>query len=92
MQNTINLYSVENNDISIFLEKYFNTTNIPKTKIWSMEYKNPVEMVDLIGVFLENTDKYHINMWISIDEGIYINITNQNGEKIIRYLFERYPY
>ena len=92
MHNTINLYSVEDNEISTFLEKFFNTTNMPKTKKWSKEYPNPVEMVDLIGVFLDNKEKYNINMWISIDQGVYINITNDNGEKIIRYLFERYPY
>ena len=49
-------------------------------------------MNDIIGAFIENNDKYKINMWISLDKGIYINVTDYNADKIIRYIYERFPY
>ena len=49
-------------------------------------------MADMIGVFIENNDKYQINMWISLDKDLYINITEHNADEVIRYLYERFPY
>ena len=40
----------------------------------------------------DNNDKYDLGVWISIDKNIFINITELNLDKIIRYLYERYPY
>ena len=31
-------------------------------------------------------------MWISMDEGLFINVTDSNADSIIKYLYERYPY
>ena len=49
-------------------------------------------MTDIIGVFIENHDKYKINMWISLDKDVLLNITDNNADEIIRYIYERYPY
>ena len=49
-------------------------------------------MADIIGVFIENKEDYYINMWVSLDEDVLINVTNNNADEIIRYLYERYPY
>ena len=47
-------------EIPIFLRKYFNETcDIENKKVWEKEYENPVEMADLIGIYIENNDKYH---------------------------------
>ena len=93
MSVSVNLYSKKENEISRFL-KSFNNLNKDNKKIleWEKEYKNPIEIADIIGVFIDNNDKYDINMWVSLDENFFINVTEYNAEKIIRYLFERYPY
>ena len=91
MKPKITLYSVNNKEIPKFLYKYYNK-KFKSSKEWEHEYENPIEMADMIGVFLENNDKFNIAMWISLDNDIYININNYNGDKIIRYLFERYPH
>ena len=49
-------------------------------------------MADMIGVFIENNEKFDITMWVSIDKGLFINITENNADKVIRYLYERFPY
>lgn len=91
MKTKISLYSVSDNEIPDFLCKYYNKP-FENLKEWEKEYENPIDMTDIIGVFLDNNDKFRINMWVSLDPDIYININDYNGDKIIRYLFERYPY
>ena len=91
--NTINLYSSIENEISQFLNKFNSENNIPANTLeWEKTYSNPIEMADIIGVFVDNSDKFKINMWVSIDEGFWMNITNYNANNIIKYLYERFPY
>ena len=63
-----------------------------KSLSWKKDFYNPVDISELIGAFVDNLDVYDINMWISLDENIFIKITPSNADNIIRYLFERYPY
>ena len=89
----VNLYSTNQGEIEKFLTSFFNKKIQLKNKLkWNRNFENPIEMNDLIGTFIENNDKYKINMWISLDKGIYINVTDHNADKIIRYIYERYPY
>lgn len=99
MKAYIKLYSNYKNEISNFLNLFYNKSpkdilNLEDNSIleWQKDYENPIEIADIIGIFIENNDKFKINMWISLDKGVLINITNTNADQIIRYLFERYPY
>lgn len=96
MKTTVNLYSQRNGEISRFLTNFYNNNdgiNVQNDMLkWNNSYDNPIEISDIIGVFVDNNDKYDINMWISLDDNIFINVTSSNSDKIIRYLFERYPY
>ena len=90
---SVNLYSTKENEISKFLNKFYDDKEkIVENKTWYKEYQNPVEMADIIGVFIDNNEKFQINMWVCLDEGFLLNVTEYNADKIIRYLFERYPY
>lgn len=93
MSVVVNLYSKKNNEIYRFLQD-FNREDIKDKNAleWTKEFKNPIEIADIIGVFMDNNDKYGINMWISLDKDFSINVTDSNVDQIIRYLFERYPY
>ncbi len=90
----VNLYSTKDNEISRFLNSYNNKEDIQdKSSLeWKTEFKNPIEIADIIGVFIDNNEDYDINMWISLDKDFFINVTDNNADQIIRYLFERYPY
>ena len=93
MNTVVSLYSEKNDEIKKFLSSFFEKEiNIDDPLTWSMKYENPVEMADIIGTFIENNDRFSINMWVSLDKGVFVNITDNNADKIIRYLFERYPY
>lgn len=90
---SVNLYSTENGEIQRFLTSYYNKKIEIKNDLkWNTNFENPIEISDIIGTFVENNDKYKINMWISIDKGVYINVTQHNVDKIIRYIYERFPY
>lgn len=90
---TVKLRSHKKNEINKFLSKFYNTEmNIPEKLNWQQTYKNPIEISDIIGAFIDNSDSYDLKMWISLDKDIYINISDSNGDKVIRYLFERFPY
>ena len=93
MNTIINLYSMQNNEIPRFLEKFYEKDFVLDNNLeWEKVYENPIEMADIIGVFIENKEDFDINMWVSIDSGFFINVTKNNADQIIRYLFERFPY
>lgn len=93
MNTQINLYSSKENEIERFLEKFYNKKVVLENKLeWKKNYTNPIEMAEIIGAFIDNNDKFRINMWISIDEGFSINVTDNNANQIIKYLYERFPY
>ena len=92
MNTIVSLYSQTNQEIANFL-KSFNNINVDNNLLeWKKEFENPIEIADIIGVFIDNNEKYKINMWISLDKGFFLNVTEHNADQIIRYLFEMYPY
>ena len=90
---SVNLYSEKLGELNNFLSKFYNTNlEIYNDLSWEKKYNNPIEMAEIIGVFLDNIDDYFINMWICLDKNVYINVNEKNGNDIIKYLYERYPY
>ena len=89
----VRLQSKKKGELNKFLSKFYDTNlEIEAENKWLKEYKNPVEITDLIGVFIDNINKYDIKMWINLDKDIYIKISEQNADTVIKYLFKRYPY
>lgn len=90
---SVNFYSDIKGEINKFLSKYYDTQlDIENSLKWEKEYKNPVELAEIVGTFIDNNEKYKINMWISLDNGIFINVTDNNVNQLIKYLYERFPY
>lgn len=97
MDCVVKLYSNYDNEINRFLKAFLSSNvsivdNDSNILEWEKKYQNPIEMVDIIGTFIENNDKFKINMWIGLDKDIFINVTDVNADKIIRYIYERYPW
>ena len=93
MLESVNLYSTKSGEIKNFLETFLEVPiTLDDNLSWTKKYNNPIEIVDIIGSFIDNNYKYNIGMWISLDPGILINITDYNADLIIRYMFERFPY
>lgn len=92
MNTVVSLYSENKKEISKFLKSFNNTKINNDTLEWKKEFENPIEIADIIGVFIDNNENFKINMWVSLDTGFFLNVTEHNADQIIRYLYERYPY
>ncbi len=90
---TINLYSNKKGELNRFLSSFYNTDlEIENNLNWENKYKNPIELADLIGTFVDNNDDFNITMWICLDKDLFIRVTEKNANDIIKYLYERFPY
>ena len=95
MQAVVRLYSVLSGEIKRFLFRFYSDSNLDvedNLKEWQKDYPNPIEIVDIIGAYVENVDDFNLSMWVSLDEGVLIKVTEDNGDELIRYLYERFPY
>ena len=93
MSAIIDIYSEKPNEIKNFIDKFYeDDITVENDLQYEIIFDNPVVVSDIISAFIDNNDKYNINMWLSLDKDVFINVTEHNADKIIRYLFERYPY
>ena len=90
---TVNIYSNKKGELNKFLSRFYNTNlDIENSLKWEKESANPVELAEIIGIFVDNSDDYVLNMWLSLDKDVFVNVTSENADSIIRYLYERFPY
>lgn len=90
---SVNLYSESSEELKRFLSSFYNSSfNINNNLNWGHKYENPIEITEIIGVLVDNFEDFKIMMWVSLDKGVYIHVTKENADKLIRYLYERYPY
>jgi len=93
MSTIVNLYSSKKGEISKFLTNFYNQNISLKNDLkWEKTFENPIELADIVGIFIDNKDLYNMNMWVSLDEDAFIYVSEDNADKLIRYLYERYPY
>lgn len=90
---SVNLLSEDSYELEKFLSSFYNSSfDINDNLNWEHKYSNPVELAEIIGAYVDNLDNFNIVMWISLDKGVYINVTTDNADSLIKYLYERYPY
>ena len=89
------LFSTNIHSVETFLKNFYKDKPLPNVSIfenYKISFENPIEMSDILSAIIDNNDKYSINMWISLDEGLFININDGNADQVIRYIYERYPW
>ncbi len=88
----VNLFSESTKSLEKFLNLFYSKKiKLNKELAYEESFENPIEMIELISTIIDNNDKFDIGIWISIDKNLFINVTESNLDKIIRYLLERYP-
>ena len=93
MNTILNLYSEKKGEIKKFLDLYYSDNfQLENALFWKKEFKNPIDMIDIMSCFVDNNHRFSINLWISLDKDVYICIGDYNINNIIKYLYERYPY
>jgi len=89
--NTINLFAEKSQILNEFIQKFYEINYNSENLKYERKYENPIDMIEIISTLIDNNEKYQIGIWMSIDENVFINITENNLDKIIKYLLERYP-
>ena len=90
---SISLVSEQNNVINNFLTNFFDNkiTADADTYEWDYSLQNNLESIDLISCLMDNIDLYpSLNLWISFDPNLFIKVKEDNYEKIIKYIANRY--
>ena len=88
------LYSNKTGEINNFLNKFYNSNVVvsDNSLSWKKDFPNPIEISEIVAAFSDNQNNFDINMWISLDENVFIKVSPSNVNIIIKYIFERYPY
>lgn len=90
---TVKLYSKFENEIDKFLKLFSGEDfDLENKNFWKKEFESPIEIIDIATVFADNKQKFKANMWISLDKDIYISISENNINQIVKYIYERFPY
>lgn len=90
---SVNLYSEKNGELNRFLSRFYNSNfDVQNNLSWEKKYANPIELAEIIGVFIDNDDCYDLSMWICLDKNVFVRVTSENADNIIKYLYERFPY
>ena len=88
----VNINSSKNGEINKFLSKFYNHNLKLKENNWEKKFSNPIEIAELIGVYIDNSDDFDISFWLSLDDGVIVKVDSSNANEIIKYLYERFPY
>ena len=88
----VNINSSKNGEINRFLSKFYNHNLKLKENNWKKNFSNPIEIAEIIGVYIDNSDEYDISLWLSLDDGVIVKVDSSNANEIIKYLYERFPY
>lgn len=90
---SVKIYSEVEGEIDKFLNLFYqNNVENSNQLFWKKEFDNPTQIVDIISAFIDNKDKINANIWISLDKDIFICVTENNINDLIKYIYERFPY
>ncbi len=90
---SVHLYSQKKDELNKFLSHFYNTNlDLGDSLNWEKKYANPVELAEIVGTFIDNYEDYALSMWICLDKNVFIHVTQENADDIIKYLYERFPY
>ena len=93
MSVTVHLYSQKKGELNKFLSRFYNTNFDMENRLsWEKKYANPIELADIVGTFIDNYEDYALRMWICLDKNVFVHVTQENANDIIKYLYERFPY
>ncbi|MGN1298642.1 MAG: hypothetical protein ACI4UE_01495 [Candidatus Scatovivens sp.] len=93
MSFSVNIYSNKKGEIRRFLEEFYSKKLILDNELsWNKDFDSPFDIIDLISCFIDNKDSFELNIWISLDKNVFIAITENNINELIKYIYERYPY
>lgn len=89
---TVNLVSNTQGTLKNFLNSYFQKDSRIDDDVieWVNVFNKPLEAIDIITAALDNLQTFDLNLWISMDAGLMIEITEKNVNEIIKFMIFRF--
>ena len=87
---TVSLITNQKEELNRFLRTYYEKNmNIQKeTFKWSLMCHSPLECLDLVTTAIDNNDKYHMQVHISMPE-LEAVINDENINEFVKYIYYR---
>lgn len=93
MAYTVKIYSEIEGEIEKFLNLFYkNDFNLSNKLFWKKDFDTPLQAIDILSAFIDNKDKFNANLWASLDKDVFICVTENNINDLIKYIYERFPY
>jgi hypothetical protein len=82
----VSLRSEKMGEIRKFLQNYFEKPVYMDEDVekWIYVYKRPMDAVDIISTVIDNNDKYDMNIYVQLDNGVVHPVTYENHNDIIK--------
>lgn len=93
MAYTVKIYSEIEGEIEKFLNLFYEDNyQIADKLFWKKDFKDATKIIDILSAFIDNKDKFNANIWTSLDKDVFICVTENNINELIKYIYERFPY
>ena len=85
MGTIVRLYSNIQGEIDKFLQEFYGSSFAKEADLeWEKIFDNPIEIVDIIGAFVENSDIYKISIDYNPNEDVKKDFISEYGNAIFR--------
>lgn len=93
MAYTVKIYSEIEGEIEKFLNLFYQDNyEISDKLFWKKDFEDATKIIDILTAFIDNKDKFNANIWTSLDKDVFICVTENNINELIKYIYERFPY
>lgn len=88
----VNLLSSNEGTLKNFLDSFFEKNSKLDEDVveWIGIYNKPLEAIDMMTAVIDNTEKYDIRLRVSMDAGLLVDVSQNNINDIIKFMFYRF--
>ena len=92
MSVTVNLISKQEGILKSFLNSYLERDSKLDNDVieWVNVYNKPLDAIDMMTAVIDNSTKYSINLMLTIDAGLLIEVNENNINDLVKYMLYRF--
>lgn len=92
MSVTVNLTSDNEGILKDFLNSFYEKNSKVDDDVveWINVFNQPLEAIDVMTAVIDNSDKYNIGLWVSMDAGLLVEVNQKNIEDVIKFMLFRF--
>lgn len=88
----VNLISKQEGMLKGFLDSFLQKDSKLDDDVveWVNIYNKPLDAIDVITAVIDNREKYNIQLLLSLDAGVLIEVDQKNVNDLIKYMLYRF--